>query len=71
MTLLNFLDLNTSANETNDDLKKIETWAHQWKMSLILNPLKQAQEVLFSLKINKPHHPDVIFNGSPVKKLSY
>ena len=66
MALLNFLDLNTSANETNDDLKKIETWAHQWKMSLLPNPLNQAQEVFFSLKINKPHHPVVVFNGSPV-----
>ena len=26
-------DLNTSANEVNDDLKKIEAWAHRWKMS--------------------------------------
>ena len=30
-------DLNTSANEINNDLKKIEAWAHQWKMSF--NPI--------------------------------
>ena len=30
-------DLNISANAINDDLKKIEAWAHQWKMSF--NPL--------------------------------
>ena len=23
-------DLNTSENEINDDLKKIEAWVHQW-----------------------------------------
>ena len=64
-------DLNTSANEINDDLKKIEAWAHQWKMSFNPDPLKQAQEVIFSRKKSKPHHPDIIFNGNPVKKSSY
>ena len=45
-------DLNTSANEINDDLKKIEAWAHQWKMSFNPDPSKQAQEVTFSRKRN-------------------
>ena len=62
-------DLNTSAIEINDDLKKIEAWAHQWKMSFNPDPLKQAQEVIFSRKRNKPHHPDIMFNGNPVKKV--
>ena len=39
-------------------------------MSFNPDPLKQAQEVIFSRKRNKPHHPDVIFNN-PVKKSSY
>ena len=43
-------DLITSANEINDDLKKIEAWAYQWRMSFNLDPLKQAQEVIFSRK---------------------
>ena len=55
-------DLNTSAIEINDDLKKIEAWAHKWKMSFNSDPLKQAQEVIFSRKRNKLHHPDIIFN---------
>ena len=63
-------DLNTSVNEINDDLKKIEAWAHQWKMSFNPDPLKQAQKVIFSRKRNKPHHPDIIFNGNTVKKSS-
>ena len=64
-------DLNTSAMEINDDLKKIEVWAHQWKMSFNPDPLKQVQGVIFSRKRNKPHHPAIIFNSNPVKKCSY
>ena len=60
-------DLNASANQINDDLKKIAGWAHQWRMSFDPDTSKQAQEVMFSRKRNKPHHPDVIFNRNPVK----
>ena len=28
-------------------------------------------DVIFSLKRNKPHHPDIIFNGNPVKNSFY
>ena len=41
------------------------------EMSFNQDPLKQAQEVIFSRKRNKPHHPDIIFNSNPVKKSSY
>ena len=61
-------DLNTSAIEISDDLKNVEAWAHQWKMSFNSDPLKQPQEVIFSQKRSKPHHPDIIFNGNSVKK---
>ena len=64
-------DLNISAIEINDDLKKTEAWAHQWKMSFNPDSLKQAQEVIFLRKRNKPHHPDILFNGNPVKEGSY
>ena len=40
-------------------------------MSFNPDPLKQAQEVVFSRKRNEPHHPDIIFNGNPVQKSSY
>ena len=33
-------DLNTSAIEINVDLKKIEAWVHQWKISFNPDPLK-------------------------------
>ena len=64
-------DLNTSAIEINGDLKKIEAWTHQWKMISNPDPLMQAREVIFSRKRNKPHYPDIIFNGNLVKKRSY
>ena len=38
-------DINATANELNNDLKKVGNWASQWKMSLNLIPSKQAQEV--------------------------
>ena len=41
-------DINTSANELNNDLKKVSNWAFQWKMSFNPDPSKQAQEVIFS-----------------------
>ena len=52
-------DLNTSAIEVNDDLKKIEALAHQRKMSFNPDPMKQAHEVIYSRKKNKHHHPDI------------
>ena len=42
--------LTFSGNGINDDLKKIEAWHHQWKMSFKPDPLNQAQEVIFSKK---------------------
>ena len=40
-------------------------------MSFNPSPLKPVQEVLLSQKRNKPHNPDIIFNGNPVRKSSY
>ena len=39
-------DVNTSAKELNDDLKKVNDWAFEWKMSFNPDPSKQAQEVI-------------------------
>ena len=35
-------DLDTSANEINNHLKKIKVYAHQWKISFNPDPLKQS-----------------------------
>ena len=40
-------DITLSAKNLNDDLKKINKWAFQWKMSFNPDPNKQAQEVIF------------------------
>ena len=39
-------------------------------MSFNPDPTKQAQEVIFSKKKNKPYHPDLIFNQTNVKRTS-
>ena len=38
------------------------------EMSLNLDPFKQAQEVLFSNKVRKINHPNIIFNGNTEQK---
>ena len=43
-------DVNTSAKELNDDLKKVNDWAFQWKMSFNPDSSKQAQGVIFICK---------------------
>ena len=59
-------DSNISANELNNDLQKISEWAYKWKMSFNPDLNKQAQEVIFSRKLNKPSHPKIVFNSAPV-----
>ena len=49
---------------------KISNWAFQWKMRFNPDPNKQAQEVIFSRKINKIDHPLLYFNQNLVKSSS-
>ena len=37
-------------------------------MSFNLDPSKQAQEVLFSNKVTKANHPNIMFNSNTVQK---
>ena len=57
-------DITTSANELNNNLKKISDWAFQWKMSFNLDPSKRAQEVIFSRKLKNVSHPTLVFNNA-------
>ena len=50
-------DINTSTIELNSNLKKINDWAFQWKITFNLDRSKQAQEVIFSRKLKKVTHP--------------
>ena len=54
---------NISANELNNDMQKISEWAYEWKMSFNPDLDKQAQEMIFSRKLNKSSHPKVFFNN--------
>ena len=45
-----------SASELNDDLEKISYWANQWKMQINPDPTKQANEVIFSRKVQITYH---------------
>ena len=51
-----------SAKNLNDDLNRIHNWAFQWKTSFNPDLNNQAQEVIFSRKIQKLSQPSLIFN---------
>ena len=61
--------INTS-QELNNYLHKVSFWAYKWKMSFNPDPSKQAQEIIFSRKINKVHHPPLLFNNSTIQQIS-
>ena len=63
-------DINTSATELYKDLKKINDWAFQWKMTLNPDRSKQVQEVIFSRKIKKATHPPLLFNNNNVSQVN-
>ena len=60
----------TSAAQLNSDLKRVNDWAHNWRMSFNPDPLKQATEVLFSKKRTVINHPDLFFNGIKINRVS-
>ena len=57
-------DKHLRANKLNQDLNRINNWAFQWKMSFNPDPSKQAQEVIFSRKLEKSTHPTLSFNNN-------
>ena len=61
-------DINVSAGELNEDLKKIRDWVFQWKMIFNPHTSKQAQEVIFSRKKNI--HPPLVFNNAIVSQIN-
>ena len=63
-------DASAFARELDDDLKKINKWAFQWKMSFNPDLSKQAQEVIVSCKIKKLSHPSLVFNNNNVLQTS-
>ena len=59
-------DINQSRINLNDDLEKVSNWTFQWKMSFNPNINKQAQEVIFSRRLQKSNHPSLMFNCTSV-----
>ena len=53
----------SSEQNLNEDLNKANHWDFQWKMSFNSDPSKQAQEVLFSRKLQKSVYPPLHFNN--------
>ena len=64
-------DINTSTIELNSDLKKINDWAFQWKMTFNPDRSKQAQEIIFSRKLKKVTHPPLLFNNNNVSQVNF
>ena len=59
-------NINASARELNDDLKKFNNWAVQCTMSFNPDPSKEAQENTFCRKIKKLPHSSLVFNNNNV-----
>ena len=59
-------DPNVTANQINNDLHNISTWAYQWRMNFNPETSKQAQEVLFNCKVKINAHLQLVFNNNPV-----
>ena len=55
-----------SAQNLNKHLNKINHWAFQWKINFNPDSSKQAQEVIFSRKLQKSVYPPLHFNNIAV-----
>ena len=64
-------NVDTSANELNNDLYQINKRTFQWEMSFNLDRSKQAQEIIFSRKTKKICHLSLRFNSSIVSQSPY
>ena len=62
-------NVNISASHLNSDLSRISNWAFQWKMSSDSDPSKQAQETIFSRKVQKTCYLSIYFNNKSVKQV--
>ena len=55
-------NINSRTTNLNSDLSKVSDWVLQWNMNFKPDSNKQAQEIIFSRKINKINHPQSLFN---------
>ena len=52
----------------NNNLKRMGKWAFQWKMNYNPDPIKHAQELIFSRKVQMTNHPSLFFNENVVPR---
>ena len=64
-------DTDISAEVLNQDLRAVQDWAYQWKMSFNPDPAKQAEQVIFSTKVFKAEHPVIYFCGTEVETVPH
>ena len=64
-------NVDASNIDLNNDLKKISKWAFQWKMNFNPDPTKQAQELIFSRKVQTTNHPPLFFNENVVPQTTF
>ena len=64
-------DTGISAEVLNQDLRAVQDWAYQWKMSVNPDPAKQAEQVIFSTKVFKAEHPAIYFCGTEVETVPH
>ena len=55
-------NVDTSANELDNDLYKINIWAFHWKINFSSDSRKKAQEIIFRRKTKKISDPSLRFN---------
>ena len=63
-------NVDASNFDLNNDVKKIDEWAFQWKMNFNPDPIKQAQELTFSGIVQMINHPPLFFSQNAVPQTS-
>ena len=63
-------DIDISAIELNSDLKKINHWVFQQKMTFNPDRSKQTQEIIFSRKMKKMTHLPLLLNINNISKVN-
>ena len=64
-------DVTDTHEKLKEDIQKITEWAYQWKMVFNPDVTQQAVVVTFSVKTNKPVHPELSFNYIPVARKEF
>ena len=64
-------NVDASNIDLNNDLKKISEWELQWKINLNSDTNRQAQDLIFSRKVQVISHPLIFLNQNAVPQTSF